>query len=112
MLEQLPALDEAGERDPAGARRARGRLSAILLLWLVLVSLLFPGRLLLSSPTVLGYTLVMLCVRLSWILGMSLVRRTLLASAFHRGVSQQVLSGILTLLGVCSCANSAMSDSC
>lgn len=100
MLELLQALDVDTERDPAGARRARWRLSAMLLALSVVLMAIFPSRLLPRAPTVLGYTLVMLFVVLIWALGMSWFRRTLLANTFHRGLSQQVLIGVLTLLGV------------
>ncbi len=99
MDDLLAALDVDGERDPAGAKKGRVFLSSMLLIPTLLivagiVTHKIPSRF--TSASLAG---LMFLVVLLFLVSMWAFRRTLLANAFHRGLTQLTFWGVLSIFG-------------
>lgn len=100
MEELLAALDIDGENDPAGARRARTRFSAIIGLVTVLLGSTALLRLNRLTLTMQQMTVVMGIAMLMLASATLAYRKSLLNNSFHRGLTRLALVCVGTMLGV------------
>ncbi|MFO0579407.1 MAG: serine/threonine-protein kinase [Polyangia bacterium] len=100
MAELLRALDVDAESHPSGARSARWRLSLAMLVPTAFLSGIGLFRSAHTRITLAQFTTIMAIVVAIFSVGGFALRRTLLANAFHRGLTRLALCGCTALLGI------------
>ncbi len=95
LKELLDALDIEGESDPAGARTARVRFSAIVGIVTVLVAIVSLNRSRQVASTMGELTIVMGLVALMFVAIITTYRKSLLSNSFHRGLTLLTLSCVI-----------------
>ncbi len=99
MEDLLHALAIDSERDPAGAKRGRVFVSALIVGATLILALSILTRGLSSHFSMRSFAGVMGGVSLMFALAMIVYRRTLLGNAFHRGLVTMSFCGVLSILG-------------
>jgi hypothetical protein len=97
MAELLAALEVEGERDPAGARAARRRMSSLLATATVILSTVAALRGQQSLLSLRTLAAVMLLVMALFVGGILVFRKTLFANSFHRGLTLLTLTTVTTV---------------
>ena len=100
LTELLAALNIEGERDPAGGRAARVRLSAIVGIVTIVVGILSWLRNRNHVITMRELTVVMGMVVLMLVVTITAYRKSLFNNSFHRGLTLLTLSCVMILFSM------------